>query len=276
MIFLPISAVIISLVLAILVLKQYVTKKKPYQLMWGIAFAMFSIASLADTLASANGWNIILLKIYYLFGATLLVGFLGMGTIFLLWGGRIAKISLGVLLTASVISIILIMPAKINDVNLIKLNSKLQSKTAAAYLSDQANSGNVYNLDSEQSLILAKFDDPNDKDKKKALVSDALDKHIALRIIAVLLNILGTLALTGGAAYSAYNAYKKKLPKNIFYGTGLLALGSFVIAGGGTATGIAGVAPQIVLTASITIGISVMFIGFLFTSQKPKPQGETK
>lgn len=250
MIILPVIAVAVSFVLTVMVLKQYVQKRKPYQLMWGIAFLMFSVASLAEIIALSSEWTPELLKVYYLFGATLLVGYLGMGTIYLLWGDSIAKVSVTALLILSVISVGLILQADASDDNLAKLNSNTASLAKAV---GQESGGKV--------------------NEDKIRVSDALDKHPALRAITLLLNIIGSVVLIGGAGYSAFNAFKKKAPKNIFYGTGLIAAGSFVIASGGTAAGITGIAGQIVLSAAIAIGIIIMFVGFLFTNQKPKQQG---
>lgn len=241
MIILPLISVVVSFVLTVMVFKQYAARRKPYQLMWGMAFLMFSIASLAETVALSSGWTPVLLKTYYLFGASLLVGYLGLGTIYLLWGGKLAQISLGIVLVLSVISVGLIFQAQANDANIAKLNQTIVAKAQTA-----------------------------NYETGEVKVADGLDKHWLLRAITIALNIIGSLVLIGGAGYSAFNAFKKGAPKNIFYGTGLIAAGSFVIASGGTAAGIGGFAGQIVLSAAIAVGIIIMFAGFLFTNQKPK------
>lgn len=246
MIIFPVIAVAVSSILSIMVLKQYVERKKPYQLMWGIGFTMFSIASAAEVLALLNGWNLTLLRVYYLFGATLLVGYLGLGTIYLL-RGNLAKISLAVVLAASLVALVLIMQTKLDVPTLEKFNAKIKDEAAVSQV-DLKTSG---------------------EKAEKIKPTDSLVKPALLRVIAVLLNILGTFALVGGAAYSAISAYRKHLPANIFYGTALLAAGAFVIASGGTASGIAGISGQIVLSATISIGIIIMFAGFLFTNKKP-------
>lgn len=248
MVILPVIAVIISFILSAMVLKQYFERRRTYQLMWGIGFSMFAIASLVEVIALSVGWNLFLLRIYYLFGATLLVGYLGLGTIHLLWGGSIAKVSTAIVVILSVISIILIFQAKTDPISLEKVNAKLQSSSATVQ---------------EVKIEL-------DEGDAKLKVADALVKHSALRIITAFLNIIGSLVLIGGAVYSAITSIANKKLDNRFVGTALIAAGAFIIASGGTMSGIAGISGQIVLSATITVGIAVMFIGFLFTTKQPK------
>lgn len=253
MIILPIIAVTVSSLLSIMVLKQYATRKKPYQLMWGIGFLMFSVASIAQVIAETGEWNLLLLKIYYLFGATLLVGYLGLGTIFLLWSEKVAKVSMYFVLFVSAVALLLIMQTDLDKEKLQKVNSGV---TVSNSIAKDAN-----------------LDTAGEEDTKLK-PTDALKKPGLLRAVALLMNMLGSLALVGGAGYSAINARKKNLPNNIFYGTAILAAGAFIIAGGGTASGIAEVTGQIVLSATIALGIIVMFVGFLFVNKKPTPKQE--
>lgn len=248
MVILPVIAVIISFILSAMVLKQYIERRKTYQLMWGIGFSMFTLASIAEVVALFAGWNLFLLQVYYLFGATLLVGYLGLGTIHLLWSGSIAKISTVIVIILSIISVVLILQAKTDSSNLEKVNTRFQSSSEIA---------KEAGLESE-------------KDDAKLKIADALVKHSALRIITAFLNIIGSLVLIGGAVYSAVISVLNKKLDSRFIGTALIAAGAFIIASGGTMSGIAGVSGQIVLSATITIGIVVMFIGFLFTNKQTK------
>src|SRR3990172_4769453 len=95
----PLSATIVSLVFSIQVFRQYLQKQRPYQLVWSAALLMFGIGALAETFATIGSWNELLVKVYYLFGGTLVVGYLGLGTLYVSGdfdaGGRVAAFLLG-------------------------------------------------------------------------------------------------------------------------------------------------------------------------------------
>ena len=68
---LPGVAAAASAAFAAAVLRQYAARHRPYQLAWGIALAMFTLASLALTAGVVAGWTPLSFKLYYLFGAIL-------------------------------------------------------------------------------------------------------------------------------------------------------------------------------------------------------------
>jgi hypothetical protein len=75
-----------SAAFAVAVLRQYAARRRPHQLAWGVALAMFAVASLALTVGVAAGWTPLGFKVYYLFGAMLNVPWLALGTVYLLAG----------------------------------------------------------------------------------------------------------------------------------------------------------------------------------------------
>jgi membrane protein YdbS with pleckstrin-like domain len=83
---LPAVAGAVSAAFATAVLRQYVARRRPHQLAWGVALAMFALASLALTTGVAAGWTPVGFKVYYLFGAMLNVPWLALGTVYLLAG----------------------------------------------------------------------------------------------------------------------------------------------------------------------------------------------
>ena len=83
---LPAVAAAASAAFAAAVLRQYVARRRPHQLAWGVALAMFALASLALTAGVAAGWTPVGFKLYYLFGAMLNVPWLALGTVSLLAG----------------------------------------------------------------------------------------------------------------------------------------------------------------------------------------------
>jgi hypothetical protein len=83
---LPAVATAASAAFAGAVLRQYAARRRLHQLAWGVALAMFALASLALTIGVAAGWTPLGFKAYYLFGAMLNVPWLALGTVALLAG----------------------------------------------------------------------------------------------------------------------------------------------------------------------------------------------
>lgn len=80
----PLAAAIVAAVFAGLVARQYATRRRPYQLAWVLALAMYSAASLAVVLGVAGGWTTGEFQLYWALGAVLNVPFLAGGELMLL------------------------------------------------------------------------------------------------------------------------------------------------------------------------------------------------
>src|SRR5215203_5666107 len=92
---LPGVAAAASAAFAVAVLRQDAARRRPYQLAWGIALSMFTVASLALTAGVVAGWSPVSFKLYYLFGAVLNVPWLALvgntvGTLVVV-GGAVAS-----------------------------------------------------------------------------------------------------------------------------------------------------------------------------------------
>jgi hypothetical protein len=86
-------------------------------------------------------------------------------------------------------------------------------------------------------------------------------------LLTILLNIYGTLTLVGGAIYSAYLFWRKKILVNRMFGNILIAVGALSPAMGGSLLR-AGLTDMLYL--SELVGAILMFIGFLMaTSSVP-------
>ena len=95
---------------------------------------------------------------------------------------------------------------------------------------------------------------------------EILTRNGLIILLTILLNIYGTLTLVGGAIYSAFLFWRKKILANRMYGNILIAAGALSPAVGGTFLR-AGLVD--VLYLSELIGAILMFIGFtLATSGK--------
>jgi hypothetical protein len=110
---LPGVAAAASAAFAAAVLRQYAARHRPYQLAWGIALSMFTVASLALTAGVAAGWTPLSFKLYYLFGAILNVPWLALGTVELLAGERVRRAYLAGLAVFTVASVVLVAMARV-------------------------------------------------------------------------------------------------------------------------------------------------------------------
>jgi hypothetical protein len=81
---LPWLTTVLALGLAIALLDQWRRRRQPFQLVWAIGMAFFGIAAGCEALAGSGGWNETLYRTWYLTGAVLTAGWLGLGTAVLL------------------------------------------------------------------------------------------------------------------------------------------------------------------------------------------------
>lgn len=96
---LPTLTALLAIAMAIALLDQWRERRQPFQLVWAIGMGFFGIASGCEALAAAGGWNEPLYRTWYLTGAVLTAGWLGLGTALLLAKTRFGyAIALGLFL----------------------------------------------------------------------------------------------------------------------------------------------------------------------------------
>jgi hypothetical protein len=110
---LPGVAAAASAAFAAAVLRQYAARHRPYQLAWGIALSMFTVASLALTAGVVAGWTPLSFKLYYLFGAVLNVPWLALGTVELLARPALRRAYVAGLAAFTVASVVLVAMARV-------------------------------------------------------------------------------------------------------------------------------------------------------------------
>jgi hypothetical protein len=113
MVIFPIIATTLALGCCLAVLRDNLARPKPAGLVWTIAFAIFGLAALAEVVGTLAGWTPLLARAYYVLGATLVVGYLALGELYLLmrreWADRIA----GLLVVVSALAISLVSKASV-------------------------------------------------------------------------------------------------------------------------------------------------------------------
>lgn len=100
--------VLLGIVFFVLVLRQYLERRRIHQLMWTIAVALWTIGVAAEFAATLSGWSSLTYRAYYATGALLIPAWLGMGTLYLVTPRKWADRILGVLVVLSAIGFILI------------------------------------------------------------------------------------------------------------------------------------------------------------------------
>ena len=78
------ATAILALVFALALFDQWRERRGAFQLAWGLGMLFFGIAAGAEAIAGIAGWNELLYRTWYLTGAAWTVGWLGLGTAFLL------------------------------------------------------------------------------------------------------------------------------------------------------------------------------------------------
>ncbi len=218
--YISILSTIVTFIFAAAVFNRYRTRKGAHLLLWGIGLVLYGIGTLTEVWMTF-AYNDIVLKLWYLTGAMLTAAWLGQGTISLLVRRRgLAATFTVVLATISFIALVLVLLAPVTP--------------AAA------------------SFNIAR---PVSMQYKEILVRSGI-----VTFLTILLNIYGTLGLVGGALYSAFLFWRKKVLVNRMLGNLLIAAGALMPAMAGSFVK-AGLVDFLYL--SEFFGVLVMYAGFL-------------
>jgi hypothetical protein len=88
LIVLPAITSLLALLFVVALLDQWRERRHGFQLIWAAGMLFYGIASGCEALGAAYGWNDTLYETWYLTGALLTAGWLGLGTAFLLGRNR--------------------------------------------------------------------------------------------------------------------------------------------------------------------------------------------
>ncbi len=226
---LPFISATVSFVFAALVFRRYAIKRGPHLLLWGIGMLMYGLGGFCEGYYGAFGWNPVIFRLWYLFGAMLVAAWLGQGTVYLLARRRVADILMIILGLASLYGAYRVFAAQLDP----------------AAMTTSLHTGSELSGD--------------------AIVSGGV------RLLTPFFNVYGTVTLVGGAIYSAYIFWRKRVLYHRFIGNILIAVGALLPAFGGgfSRLGIGGA-----LSITELLGAILMFIGFLrATTPVEGPEG---
>jgi hypothetical protein len=224
--YIPYLSTLVTFAFAIAVFLRYLRRHGPHLLIWTIGLIFFGLGTLSEIVLSLT-FSGVILKLWYLCGAMLTAAWLGQGTVHLLVKRQgIAWGLTGSLVAVSVLAAVLILYARLTPV-------------ASAYRISQPISSQYQDILTRSSLVI---------------------------ILTILLNIYGTLTLVGGAIYSAYIFWRKRVLFKRMIGNILIAVGALAPAMGGSFVKI-GLADWLYLTEFV--GVILMYIGFLQATAAP-------
>jgi hypothetical protein len=227
---LPLTSTVISLIFAALVLRRWAERKRAHMLIWGIALLIYGTGTFAEFYTSL-AWNATIFRLWYLCGAVLAAAWLGQGTVHLLVRrANVANALLIVLLIGSAVAAVHVFSTPLNESIFspnVPLSEQYATRTAQGVVGIMPEGG--------------------------------------VRSYSFVFNIYGTVALVGGALYSGYLFWRKRVMPNRVVGNVLIALGGLSPALGGTLARIG--APEYLYLSEL-VGVVVIFIGFLFAARQ--------
>ena len=121
----PLVNVLVTGIFAGVILRQYIQRRRSQQLYWSLAMIMAFLATLAYMGMVISGptstTGMLLFRLYYMLGGTIMPSWLGLGSIALLGKPRLTRVSVGLLMVFSVISGIFVLDATINMTQLLQI-----------------------------------------------------------------------------------------------------------------------------------------------------------
>jgi hypothetical protein len=241
---LPATVTLVCIVFAGSLIGQYRRRPRPYKLAWAAALVMAAVAAGSFVAFVLDPRDAFAFRLYYLFGACLNVGYLGLGSLYLLVRRSMAQTALAALFVLSIVEAALIFTATIDAAH-------------AQIVSDLVLRGNAVPAGLAGQI-------------------DAAGKGVLLPgpwlVLVIIIPILGTLALVGGALFSAWRLWRA--------GGALTdrVAALLLLAGGGVIVAIAGFGVRYGNGAGFwmitAIGWIVLFAGFVGTHRAPAPAAQ--
>ena len=190
--YIPLITTIVALTFTILLLWQFLNRRKIHQVIWTIAMALFAIAALMEFLANPDisGASGTLIKIYYASAAPL-VGLLGSGVLYLLVRRKIAHIYLGIVI---MLALALLVGVSSTDLSEVAISEAFQLSLPEGF---------------REAVGLFPF--------------------LTARLPSILLNITGGILLIGGALFSFITDMRKTYNIPLMMGGLFPSLGGFLL-----------------------------------------------
>ncbi len=227
---LPFLSTAVMAVFTVSVLSRYFVRRNPAFLFWGIGLAMFGAGSFAEAYL-ALAWSPVIFFVWYFFGAVLNAGWIGQGTVYLLFRRRWVHVLTAILVLGSLGALVLMLQV------MPRLDASHFTRTLP--ISEQYRE-----------------------------IMPPASEGATIRYTTPLFNIYGLVTLVGGALWSAYLFWRKRVLPNRVIGNGLIAVGALSI---GFASTLTRLGYGSLLYVGELVAAVLMFTGFL-KAAAPQPE----
>jgi hypothetical protein len=214
-ILLPLLSSILSLVLALFLLDQWLERRRSYQLIWTIGMAWYGLSAGTEFLGAAYGWSEGLYRAWYLIGAVFVAAWLGLGTMYLLGRTRFGYGAAFSVLLAGLFTVLSQAKAQYADTGLLPYAAFAIAAAGAILISIETYRGTGRwawiagalviggSVVAVPIVLLAPIAAPGYAlDASGIPVGDAMPGSV--RLLTPLFNVTGGFALALGALYSTY------------------------------------------------------------------------
>jgi hypothetical protein len=222
---LPFISTVIMLVFTLNVLQRYLVRRQAHFLFWGIGLAMFGAGSFAEAYL-ALAWNKWVFFAWYLFGAALNAAWLGHGTLYLLVRRKWVHVLTAILVAGSLFAGNLMLQAMPKLDEAVFTTDKIISDQYGTKVLDPGETAPAGALTLNTTYRGAEV----------TAVRGILPLGTPVRLTTPFFNIYGLITLVGGAIYSAYLFWRKRVMPNRVVANVLIAAGALLIGFASTLT----------------------------------------
>jgi hypothetical protein len=231
LIFSAITALVAGIFAAI-VLSRWAQKHRPHLLAWGIGLIFYCVGALAQVILALT-WSPIAFGVWYWTGALMVAPTLGQGTLYLLVRrGSIAR-------------------------NISMLLALIGVMTLPWTLFLTPLNADAWRPGVDVTAVYRDITDANGNVAQPGIMSGRASGTV--RAFSPVMNVWGTLALAGGALYSAYLFRRKQIMRNRVVGNWLIAGGALLPALGGALIRLD--MPELKYLGEM-LGVILIFVGF--------------
>jgi hypothetical protein len=254
---LPFISTAIMLGFTMWVLQRYIVRRAPHFLFWGIGLAFFGAGSFAEAYLAVS-WNRWVFFIWYLFGAALNAAWIGHGTLALLVRKRWVHGVTAVLVIGSLYAAYLMLQVMPRLDEAVYTSSRAISEQ---YGTKVLKAGDTIPAGAETLSTTY-------RGEQVTAVRGVLPLGSPVRLTTPIFNIYGLVTLVGGAIYSAYLFWRKRVLPNRVVGNILIAAGALLI---GTASTLTRLGYGEFLYLGELLSAILMFVGFRVAA-RPQPE----
>lgn len=202
----PLATGLIGFAYVGLLVAQWARRRKPHQLAWAVGFLFYAVAAIMEAYSEyTQSWDPTIYRIYIVLAASM-VGFLGLGTLYLVTKKRL----LPTIYLVFVLACLAVFFYGVFSLPMVETKAEAEALDAPALLLYQLKPG----ITVGGSALGAGGSFP--------------------RIMSLPFNITGTLLLIGGSAWSIIKFWPKKEYRYRVWANVLIIIGTLVIAGAGS------------------------------------------